>query len=256
VDGLALAVIAVGGFMPTYWLQLPTRTFIGPPVLHIHGALCTVWILFLVTQAWLVAEGRIRNHRAWGLGGIALASLVTVLGVAVAIAGLRVKLELGFGDAARSFLIIPLTALGLFAVFTGAAIVNVHRPEWHKRFMIVGTIGLVEAAAARIGFVMATGGGPGVRPSLFPPGPATPIVITALMMELLIVAGMIHDKLKVGRVHPAWWVGADLHSNRFLAHPLGTNERVDCICGRSHASSGLKDRLMTAFLLFRSIDPS
>ena len=58
----ALAVIAIGGFMPTYWLQLPAQTFRGPPILHIHGVLCTAWILFLMTQTWLVSEGRIRRH--------------------------------------------------------------------------------------------------------------------------------------------------------------------------------------------------
>jgi uncharacterized membrane protein YozB (DUF420 family) len=219
---LVLAVIAFGGFMPTYWLQLPARTFNGPAVLHIHAILCTTWIAFLVSQAWLVSEGRIRNHRDWGLAGIALAAVVTVLGVTVAIVGLRHELELGFGDASRSFLIVPLTAIGLFAGFTAAAIANVHRPEWHKRFMIVGTIGLVEAAAARIGFVLATGGGPGARPGLFPPAPPAPVIITALLLELLIVAGMLYDKRALGRVHPAWWVGAIIYTaTTFLRFPIG-----------------------------------
>lgn len=219
---LALGVIAIGGFMPTYWLQLPAQTFKGPPILHIHGVLCTGWILFLIAQAWLVSEGRIRSHKDWGLAGIALATVVTLLGVIVAIVGLRQELQLGFGDASRSFLIVPLTAIGLFAVFTGAAVANVRRPDWHKRLMIIGTIGLVEAAAARVGFVLATGGGPGARPGLFPPAPPMPVIITGLLLELLMVAGMFHDKRTMGRVHPAWWVGAGVYTATvFLRFPVG-----------------------------------
>lgn len=219
---LALAAIAVGGFMPTYWLQLPAGTFNGAPIVHVHGALCTAWIAFLVAQAWLVSKGRIRNHRDWGLAGIALASVVTVVGIVVSIAALRHELELGFGDASRTFLIVPLTAIGLFAGFTGAAIANVHRPQWHRRLMIVGTIGLVEAAAARIGFVMATGGGPGVRPGLLPPAPPTPVIVTGLLLSLLMVAGMVRDRRVLGRVHPAWIVGLAVHmAVLFLRFPLG-----------------------------------
>jgi hypothetical protein len=222
---LALGAIAVGGFLPTYWLQLPARTFIGPPILHIHGALCTAWIAFLAIQAWLVSEGRLRNHRDWGLAGVALAAIVTVVGILVAILSLRHEIELGFGDASRSFLVVPLSAIGMFAGFTAAAIARVHQPEWHKRFMIIGSIGLVEAAAARIGFVMATGGGPGARPGLFPPAPAMPVTVTGLLLELLIVAGMIHDKRKSGRVHPAWVIGAIVYTAIvFLRFPLGRTE--------------------------------
>lgn len=221
----ALAVIAVGGFMPTYWLQLPAQTFDGPAILHVHAAFCTAWMLFLVAQAWLVAEGRLRNHRDWGLAGVALAAAVTMLGIAVAIVSLRHELQAGFGDPARSFLTVPLTAIGLFAGFTGAAIANVHRPQWHKRYMIIGAIGLVGAAAGRIGFVLATGGGPGMRPGLLPPAPALAVLVSALLLELLIVAGMIHDKRTLGRVHPAWTVGAAVYTAVVVLRiPLGQTD--------------------------------
>ena len=58
----ACALIACGGFAPTYWLQLVPGTFIGPPLLHIHSALFSAWTLLLRvvvagTAPWLaVAE--------------------------------------------------------------------------------------------------------------------------------------------------------------------------------------------------------
>ncbi|MEO7277342.1 MAG: hypothetical protein ABIW33_04900 [Sphingomicrobium sp.] len=203
---IACAAIAVLGFMPTYWLQLAPRTFIGPPLIHMHGVLSTAWVLFLIAQAWLVSQGKLRNHRAWGLGGIALATLVVVMGYATAIVSLQERLARGEGDAARLFLATPLTAITLFAVFAGAAIACVRKPEWHKRLMIAGTVSLVNAAAARFAFLMAAGHGPGVRPGLLATPPEAMPTIVGLLLQLIIVAGMIHDKRTRGSVHPAWTV--------------------------------------------------
>jgi len=205
---IACASVAIGGFMGTYWLQLPARTFRGPALLHVHGALCTAWVVFLISQSSLVTRGKVRSHRDWGLFGIALASVLTVVALSVAITAMNVRIAAGYGDPARSFLIVPLSAIGLFAGFTAAAIANVKRPEWHRRFMIVGTVCLIQAALARVFFLIATGGGPGMRPGVLPPPPVGVAAVPALLLELIIVAGMIRDWRVLGRVHPAWIIGA------------------------------------------------
>ena len=41
----AFVLIAFGGFAPTYWLQLPAGTFVGSPLLHLHGLLFSAWTL-------------------------------------------------------------------------------------------------------------------------------------------------------------------------------------------------------------------
>jgi len=205
---IACAAVGIGGFMGTYWLQVPAGTFRGPALLHVHGALCTGWVLFLISQSSLVTRGKVRNHRDWGLLGIALASVLTVVAIAVAVTAMNARIAAGEGNAARSFLIVPLSAIGLFAGFTAAAIANVKRPEWHRRFMIVGTIGLIQAAMARVFFLIATGGGPGMRPAMLPAPPVGIAAPPALLLELIIVAGMIRDWRALGRVHPAWIIGA------------------------------------------------
>lgn len=202
---LVCAAVAIGGFMGTYWLQLPARTFRGPPLLHIHGLLCTTWVLYLISQSSLVVRGKIRSHRDWGLLGIALASVLTVVAIAVAITGMNDRVA-QYGDAARSFLTVPLSAIGLFAAFTAAAVANVKRPEWHRRLMIVGTSCLIQAALARVFFLMATGGGPGMRPGVLPPPPVGVAAMPAFLLELILVAGMIRDWRVERRVHPAWIV--------------------------------------------------
>lgn len=213
---IACTAIAVFGFMPTYWLQLPAGTFVGSPLLHIHAALNTAWMLFLISQAWLVSNGKIRNHRDWGLAGIALATVVVVVGYATAVVGLQERLARGEGDAARIFLSTPLTAMTLFAAFTAAAIACNHRPDWHKRLMIAGTVSLVNAAAARFAFLMAAGDRPGLRPGVLPPPPEAMPTIVGLLLQLIIVAGMINDKRTQGSIHPAWIVALVLSVSTIL----------------------------------------
>jgi hypothetical protein len=216
---IACATVAIGGFMGTYWLQLPARTFRGPPLLHVHGFLCTAWVLYLISQSSLVTRGKIRNHRDWGLLGIALASVVTVVAVVVALTSLNHRLAEGGGNPARAFLIVPFSAIGLFAGFTAAAVANVKRPEWHRRFMIVGTVCLIQAALARVFFLIGTGGGPGMRPGLGPIPSVSIAAVPALLLELIILAGMIRDWRVLGRVHPAWIVGAVVITSFELVRP-------------------------------------
>ena len=49
------AAIAFSGFFMTYWLPVARGTFAGSPMLHLHGLLFSLWTLFFLSQAVLVA---------------------------------------------------------------------------------------------------------------------------------------------------------------------------------------------------------
>jgi hypothetical protein len=199
--------IAFGGFFGTYWLQLARGTFDGSSMMHVHGLLFSLWTLFFLSQALLVANGKLKKHRAWGLLGISLATAMLFTGLAVAIQGLQARLDAGYGDPARAFTIVPVTGILMFAGFVAAAIVNLKRSEWHKRLMLVATVSILQAALARFFFLAATGGGPGMRPGLGPPLPIEKTMAAGVITTLMIVAAMIHDRRSHGRVHPAYWWG-------------------------------------------------
>ena len=212
--------IAFGGFFGTYWLQIARGTFTGSPLMHLHGLLFSLWTLFFFSQAVLVANRRLKTHRAWGLFGISLATAMLFTGVAVAIQGLQSRLDAGYDDAARAFSIVPFTAVLMFAGFVTAAIMNLRRPEWHKRFMLVATVTLLQAAIARFFFLAATGGGPGMRPGMGPPQPIGNTTIAGLIVASLIVAAMVHDWRRYGRVHPAYLWGFGVVMLVQLSRPL------------------------------------
>ena len=212
--------IAFGGFFGTYWLQIARGTFTGSPLMHLHGLLFSLWTLFFLSQALLVANRRLRTHRAWGLFGISLATAMLFTGMGVSIEGLQARLEAGYGDAARAFAIVPFTAVLLFATLVAAAIINFRRPEWHKRLMLVATTALLQAAVARFFFLAATGGGPGMRPGLAPPLPIERTMAPGLLVTLLVVAAMVRDWRSEGRVHAAYWWGFGATMAVQLSRPL------------------------------------
>lgn len=218
---MIFAAIAFSGFFMTYWVQIARGTFTGGPMLHFHGLLFSLWTLFFLSQALLVANGNVRTHRKWGLLGISLATAMLFTGLAVAIEGLQARIEAGYGDAARAFTIVPVSAVLLFAGLVTAAIMNLKRSEWHKRLMLVATTALLQAAIARFFFLVATGGGgPGMRPGIGPPLPIERTMVPGGIVVALIAAAMIHDRKVHGRVHPAYWWGLSATLVVQLSRPL------------------------------------
>lgn len=201
------AAIGIVGFMPTYWLQVPAGTFTGSPLLHLHALLFTGWLVLLVSQAVQVSRGRMTHHRAWGLFGISLASMMLVVGVMTAVVLMEARLARGEGDAARAFLILPLSSIGVFFAFVVAAIGNIPRPEWHKRFIIVATVSALQAAIARFFFLYANGMQPGLNPGSLPVRPVSGPLMGHLLLDLVLVVGMAIDRRRRGKVHPAWLWG-------------------------------------------------
>jgi hypothetical protein len=67
-----MSLMVLVGFWPSYFSQvfhgIPNR----PMVIHVHGLIFVGWMVLLVTQVYLAATGRIRQHRSLGIVGIAI----------------------------------------------------------------------------------------------------------------------------------------------------------------------------------------
>lgn len=219
---LACLAIGVGGFFATYWLQLLLGSFTGTPLMHIHGLLFTAWLLLLVGQNWRIAQGRLDHHRAWGLAGISLATMMLVFGYVIAIVGLGDRLDAGYRDDARAFMIVPFFSVTMFFAFVIAAMANIRRPEWHKRFIFVATAVALMPAVARFVLLYRRGYSPSIRPGEFPPNPVNASLISLFIVCLIVIgSGMVHDWRTRGRPHPAWVIGlAVLLTGGVLRAPL------------------------------------
>src|SRR3546814_12541184 len=107
-------LIAFSGFAETYWLQVGQRTFVGSPLLHLHGLLFSAWTLFFLSQTLLAACGRMEHHRAWGVGGVSLATAMVSMGSAVAIEHMLDGTASGNAQAARAVALVPWTSIAVF----------------------------------------------------------------------------------------------------------------------------------------------
>lgn len=213
------AVVAFAGFAPSYWLRLPSGTFTGSPMLHLHGLLFSLWTLYFLSQAVLVSRGKLRSHKAWGLAGISLATAMVLVGLTVAVTGLSRRIELGFGDEARAFAVVPFTSALLFGGLVAFAMANWRNPEWHKRLMLVATASLLQPAIARFIFLARGNIDAAVRLA-GPPPPVEFTMIPGAIADLFIAAALVYDWKTRGRPHPAylWGFGAVLAVH--LSRPL------------------------------------
>ncbi len=206
------ALIATAGFIPTYWGPLVTRSLAEAPIVHLHAVLFTAWSAFFIAQAAMVARGHVARHRALGLVGISLATGMLFVGLATAIHSTEIQIAMGLGDRARGFMIVPVTTILFFACAVGFAIANRTRPEIHKRLMLVASIAILMAAIARmVRFALGRAG------LLEGPPPIEFSMLPALVTDLLIVVAMVHDKVRHGRVHAAYWIAGGI----WLAIQLG-----------------------------------
>lgn len=201
---LVFVAVAFGGFAPSYWAPLAVGSFHASPMTHVHGAILFSWPLFYLAQTAWVAAGRTPRHRAWGLAGISLFTLVIASIVVLRIAGMRADEAHGYGEAGRRFAAIVFIALpfmiGLFAL----AIANVQRPEVHRRLMYVLMCSMLVPAIARTFIAVFA------PPGTLDGGPPPPFVSLppAAVAILLIGVGMLHDWRTRGRPHRVYALGA------------------------------------------------
>ena len=185
----AIVVTALAGFARTYFLR-PLLPVLAPapmaltPLIHLHGLLFTGWVLLLWAQVRLVAAKRIARHRQLGMAGAVMAGLMVVVGTLTALYGV-VRGVAPFGMDPRRFLIVPLFAILLFAVFVVAGVWARRDPQSHKRLMLLATIALLPPAIAR--WVLLLGLGP-------------PVVFAVATLFLLPIVGW--DLKTRRRLHP------------------------------------------------------
>ena len=202
---IVFAVIAFGGFVPTYWSPVTRGTFEAPPIVHVHGVLLFSWTLLYLVQTALVNRGRIANHRAWGLFGISLFSVMVFSMLATRIVMMQIEQRQGIGESSLHFSAITFCFIPLLVAYFALAIRNIAKPEAHKRYLYLIMCGLMVPALARLYMVMlAPPPAPGDAADLPPTFVIIPPLLTA---SLLIVVALVYDWRTRGRPHPVYSVG-------------------------------------------------
>ena len=147
---LMLATV-FAGFARTYYLAGVFRAPLPSFIIHIHGAAFSCWILLLVTQTLLVSSGRTDIHRRLGIAGFLWGCFMIVIGVLAATDSLA-RAAGPPGRDPKTFYIVPLTDMLIFATLLFFAYRKRFDSTAHKRIIYVATTGLLIAAVARLPF--------------------------------------------------------------------------------------------------------
>lgn len=142
--------IVLLGFSRTFFIPVSKGMFVRPLVVHVHGGLFFGWTLLLFVQASLAATGRIKLHRKLGSVAAWLIIPMLVLGTIVAARDTVHDFHGTDGEAALSFFYGELADLVMFGSLAGAAMLFRNKPDFHKRWVILGSLGLIGAAIGRI----------------------------------------------------------------------------------------------------------
>lgn len=149
----AVALLSVFyGFAPTSFLAGLFRAPLPNRLIHIHGAVFTLWIILFASQVSLVTTRNVALHRRIGVYGFALAVAMVVLGVLAASDQMARHIAAGTDGSAvdvRAFYATPLGAIFMFATFVGLGYRYRTNPMLHKRLMLFATLALLQAAFDR-----------------------------------------------------------------------------------------------------------
>ncbi|MGI4756471.1 MAG: hypothetical protein ACRYGF_06435 [Janthinobacterium lividum] len=150
---MVAAILSVNfvGFAKTYYLAGVFRAPLPGPLVHIHGALFTSWLLLLAVQTALVAVNRIRLHRTFGVLGGIIASGMLLFGSMVTASALRRHAFPTEGRAAF-ILVADVGALILFALFVTIGLLKRNDVVQHKRLMLLASIAILGPALSRWSF--------------------------------------------------------------------------------------------------------
>lgn len=200
---LLMAVVIIAGFSTTVPSDFAAPPKNLPLLLHIHGAVFTLWVLLFVAQPSFIARGSVKLHRQIGWLGAGLAAAMVVMGLAATLFSIRFHLVPSFFPTGV-FLVMNGVGILVFGGLVAGGIALRRKADWHKRLMICATASIL-------------GPGVGRLMALLDLGALTPLFIFGLV-DLFAISGAVFDLTDRKRIHPAyyWGVGAIVASELII----------------------------------------
>ena len=223
---VSLVVIFIG-FARTYYLAGIFKAPLPNPLVHIHGAVFSLWILLFIAQISLITVHRFDLHRRLGMSGLGLACLMVILGVLVATDRLaRHVADPGTEtvEEVRAFYAIPLADMLMFSTFVYLGFRNRTHPAVHKRLMLFATFALLDAGFDRW--------------SIFDPYPLTVVHVVCFFPLLAVL--MVYDMWSTGKLQRVTlWASGFLVAVQQLRHPFSHTATWQAFAtwARTHAIS-------------------
>jgi len=186
-----MAASIVAGF--AFNLAMGRSTFAVPWLVHFHAWVMMGWVALYLLQNTLIFSGNVALHRRLGWLSVAWLPAILVMGVLITRWSLQNRGGPPFFDQNQFLISNPLQLLVVVALAATAVTVR-RNTAWHRRLMFFA-------------FAMLTGPGIGrllPSPFLIPYAWYVEAVLPPILFAGI---GMLADRRRYGRVHPAWLVG-------------------------------------------------
>jgi hypothetical protein len=139
------------GYARTYYLSsFFEHKQLANALIHAHAFVMSSWVVYFTTQIALIRTKNIRLHMTMGWVGVALASIVVIVGMLAAVDAHFTRFTGPPGLSPHTFFMVPLMGMTLFVIYFAGAIYYRKRPAEHKALMLMTAINFVAAAIARI----------------------------------------------------------------------------------------------------------
>jgi len=186
-----MAAVIVAGF--SFNIVMGRSSFGLPWLVHFHAWVMMGWVALYLTQNTLIFRDNVALHRRLGWLSVVWIPLILVMGVLVTRWSLQSHGGPPFFDQNQFLISNPLHLLG-FACLAASAIAVRRTTAWHRRLMFCA-------------FAMLTGPGVGrllPSPLLIPYAWYIAAVLPPVLFALI---GILADRRRYGRAHPAWFLG-------------------------------------------------
>ena len=128
-----MAILCLGGFVPTFYLRPFFHTEPLPIWMHFHGVIYTLWYLLGIAQAWLILQNKRKLHRELGV----VASTIVISAFILTFTG--VAYLIGTGGHATGGAKFSLILTTGFTLCIAVAIYYRSKPHLHRQLMLIGT---------------------------------------------------------------------------------------------------------------------
>lgn len=204
---MALAMIALVliGFGPSFYfigyMHFPRPNPTLNPLIILHGAVFSAWMLLFATQAGLVAANRRDLHRTLGIAGFGLAVLIIPVMYLASVGQIARANQPPFTDP-LNWSAVPLFIIPAFAILLWQGWKQRNNPAAHKRLMLGASLLMMDPAIGRMPLAPPVLGG---------------FAFLNLLAWLMFVPLMIWDRRTIGRLHWATKLGAGLFTVALVA---------------------------------------
>jgi hypothetical protein len=77
-------IVLIGYFRTYYFSQFFDVLPIANSLVHLHGIVMSLWVVYFVVQVALIRSKKVKLHMTMGMAGVVLAAIVIVVGMATA----------------------------------------------------------------------------------------------------------------------------------------------------------------------------